>query len=225
MPLRDLQQNLELKTGRKFNFKLNDNRSTMLSVRWEPNITKVSMHRMFLTAPQNVMDDLACYLLKKENQIAPTIKAFIETNLKKLDYTNLVDKSKLISSGSVYNLDEIYSRLNCEYFNRKLNLSITWFGRHNQKNRSRATFGLYHEPMKLIKIHRMLDSHIFPDYVVDFVVYHEMLHHVCPSYVDEKGITRIHSKAFKEKESHFKEFSRAQKWIKTNQTHFFANID
>lgn len=225
MPLRDLQQNLELKTGRKFQFKVNDNRSTMLSVRWDPDVTKVSMHRMFLDAPKNIMDDLSCYLLKKENPIAPTIKAFIETNIKKLDYTGMIDRSKLISNGTVYNLREIYDRLNYEYFNRKLELTITWFGRHNQRNRSRVTFGLYHEPMKLIKIHRLLDSHTFPDYVVDFVVYHEMLHHVCPSYVDEKGITRIHSKAFKNREADFKEFDKAQKWIKNNQVHFFANID
>ncbi len=225
MPLSDLQQNLEHHSGRKFHFKLNDNRSTMLSVRWDPDCTKVSMHRMFLEAPKNVMDALACYLLRKEAQIAPTIKSFIETNLKKLDYTYLIDPSKLVSTGKVYDLKKIYNSLNYEYFNRKLDLSITWFGRPNQKNRSRVTFGLYHEPMKLIKIHRMLDNTNFPDYVVNYVVYHEMVHHVCPSYVDEKGIHRIHCKAFKEKEAGFKEFNQAQQWIKANQVNFFATLD
>lgn len=225
MPLTDLQRNLENHSGMKFQFKLNDNRSTMLSVRWDPDCTKVSMHRMFLEAPKNVMDALACYLLKKEQHIAPAIKSFIETNLKKLDYTYLIDQSKLVSIGKVYDLKDIYDSLNGEYFNRKLDLSITWFGRYNQKNRSRVTFGLYHEPLKLIKIHRMLDNKCFPDYVVNYVVYHEMVHHVCPSYIDEKGIHRIHSKAFKEKEARFREYGKAQQWIKSNQVHFFAILD
>jgi len=222
MPLRDLQQNLEYSSGKKFEFRLNDNRSTMLSVRWDPDCTKVSMHRMFLEAPKNIMDELACYLLRQKRQITPSIKAFIDTNLKKLDYSHHVDRKSLISEGNVYNLQTIYDDLNQEYFNQHLDLGITWFGKPNQKNRSRVTFGLYFNSLKLIKIHRMLDAPHCPEYVLNYIVFHEMLHHVCPSYVDEKGIHRIHSKAFKEKEEAFPDFHRAKQWIKSNHGHFFT---
>jgi hypothetical protein len=67
-----------------------------------------------------------------------------------------------------------------------------------------------------------MDSPSFPDYVVDFVVYHEMLHHVCPSYYDKKGYHHIHSKEFKEKEQEFKHFNLASDWIKRNQNNFFT---
>lgn len=224
MPLNDLQRSLEINSGKRFEFKLNDNRSTMLSVRWDPDCTKVSMHRMFLEAPKNVMDDLACYLLRKNQQIGPTIKSFIETNLKRYDYTYQINQDKLISQGTVYDLREIYDEINDEYFDRKLDLYITWFGKHNQKNRSRVTFGLYHDPLRLIKIHRLLDSRTFPDYVVNYVVFHEMVHHVCPSYVDEKGIHRIHSKEFKEMEASYHDYDKALKWIKSNQKQFFATF-
>jgi hypothetical protein len=216
-----LQKQLESSSGLKLKLKINDNRSTMLSVKWEPDCTKVSLHRIFLQAPQNVMDALACYLRRKDKSIAASVKAFIEDNLKTLDYSHQIDHSKLYCQGNVYNLREIYDELNIEYFDNKLNLYITWFGKPNQRCRSRVTFGLYHDPLKLIKINRMLDSPSFPDYIVSYVVYHEMVHHVCPGYFDANGQHHIHSKEFKEREVLFRYHDIAQHWIKENQANFF----
>ncbi len=222
MPLSDLQTRLQENIKKKVHLKINDNRSTMLSVRWESDCTRVSLHRMFLEAPNNIMDELACYVRRESKSISPSVRAFIENNLKNLDYTHLVNPSKLVSKGRFYDLQAVYDKINQEYFNNELKLFITWFGKHLQKNRTRVTFGLYHDPLKLIKINRLLDSSVFPDYIVNYVVYHEMLHHVCPSYYDEKGIHRIHSKEFKEREELFKEFNQAQSWLKQHTQYLFS---
>lgn len=215
------QQQLENSAGMKLQLKINDNRSTMLSVKWEPDYAKVSLHRMFLQAPQNVMQELACYLNGKHTKIAPSIKAYIEDNLQKLDYSHELDLSKLQTKGRVHDLNEIYADLNHEYFNKTLGLHITWFGKSQKRGKNRITFGLFHDPLKLIKINRILDNKHFPDYFVSYVVYHEMLHYVCPTYVDEKGQKHIHSKAFKEKEKEFKYYKKAQQWIRDNQNYLF----
>ncbi len=222
MLLQSFQEEIENSSGVKLKLKINDNRSTMLSIRWEPDCTKVSLHRMFLQAPQNVMQALSCYIKQEQESIGKTIKEFIEEGLKKLDYSHLVDPKKLYSQGNIYNLQTIYSDLNKQYFENKLKLHITWFGKTNQKNRSRITFGLYHDPLKLIKINRLLDSPSFPDYVVQYVVYHEMLHCVKPTYFDPKGFLRIHSKEFKEKEEEFSYYQLAKSWIKEHQAHLFC---
>lgn len=216
-----LKERLESTSGCKVKLKINDNRSTMLSVKWEPDGTKVSLHRIFLEAPKNVMDALACYIRQEDADIAPSIKAFIEDNLKHLDYSHQLDLKKLYSQGHAYNLQKIYNTLNVEYFKNKLNLYITWFGKSTPSSRSQVTFGLYHDAQRLIKVNRLLDSPSFPDYFVSYVVYHEMLHHVCPSYFDAKGQHHIHSKEFKEREVQFKYFDLAQKWIKDNEAIFF----
>lgn len=221
MGLLTLQEELEGIAGKRLKVKINDNRSTMLSVKWEPDCTKVSLHRMFLEAPRNIMEELACYL-KRENQIiSPSVKAFIEDNLKKIDYSHTVDKGNLYHQGNVYNIKQIYDELNEEYFRKRLNLLITWFGKPNQKNRSRITFGLYHDPLKLIKIHRILDTPSIPNYFISYVIYHEMLHYVCPAYIDEKGLNRVHSKEFKEREKCFRYYNLAQRWIKEHQANLF----
>lgn len=224
MSLVTFQQQVEDLSGVKLKLKINDNRSTMLSVRWEPDCTKVSLHRMFLQAPQNVMQSLACYIRQEQKMISRDIKAFIEDSLKKLDYSHTLDKSKLYIQGNIFNLKDLYDELNDEYFNGKLKLFITWFGKPSQRNKSRVTFGLYHDQLKLIKINRLLDSPTVPRYVISYVIFHEMMHYVCPSYVDEKGLHRVHNKEFKTKEARYKHFDLAQKWIKEHQTNLFANF-
>jgi hypothetical protein len=217
-----LQRQLEVKSGRKLQVRINDNRSTMLSVRWEPKCAKVSLHRMFLQAPQNVMQELGHYLKGGEKGLTPSIRAFIEDNVRKLDYSHEIDHSKLLRNGFYYNLQSIYDELNREYFQGQLKLNITWFGRSRQLTGSRATLGLYQEALRLVKIHRILDSPTIPYYVVSFVVYHEMVHHVCPPYMDRDGLHRIHSKEFRERESKFRHYKLAQNWIDENHDILFA---
>lgn len=216
------QEELESNLGKKLKLKINDNRSTMLSVRWEEDCTKVSMHRMFLDAPQEIIHALGCYIRQEHEVMAPEIRVFIEEGLKKIDYSHLVDRSKISHQGAVYNVKDLYNEVNEEYFENKLHLEITWFGKASQLNRSRCTFGLYHDPLKLIKINRILDSTEFPKYLLTYVIYHEMLHNVCPPYIDENGVNRVHSKEFKEKEEQFRYFDLAQKWIKEHQDQIFA---
>lgn len=215
------QEQLENTIGIKLRLKINDNRSTMLSVKWEPDCTKVSLHRMFLQAPKNVMQALACYLKGEHKKLAPSIKAYIEHNLQRLDYSHQLDLSELETQGRVYDLKKIYQHINHEYFEQPLGLHITWFGERRRRVCNRLTFGLYHDPLRLIKINRLLDNKNFPDYFVAYVIYHEMLHYVCPTYVDENGYKHIHSKAFKEREKKFKFFSQAQEWIQDNQNYLF----
>lgn len=211
-------EQLERNTGLKLKITINDNRTTMMSVRWNHDYTSVSLHRMFLKAPENVMDGLVYYLKRKSRVVPASIRAFIEMNARKLDHSHLIDKEKLNSKGQVYNLQKIFDDLNKQYFKNKLNLYLTWYGRGQKKYaRKYLALGLYHESAKLIKIHRMLDSPSVPFYVVSYVMYHEMLHAVCPSYFDDKGIHRIHTKEFKEREVIFPNYDEAVVWIRKHQ--------
>jgi hypothetical protein len=221
MPLSSFQKRLENDLKKSVKLIINNNRSTMLSVKWEPKCTKVSMHRFFLSAPENVMDALACYIKRKDRAIAPTLKSFIAENIQKLDYSHDLSRMKLDFQGEIYNLKYFMKNLNREYFDDKFNLNIAWFGKKNQSNRSQITFGMYYEPLKLIKINRLLDNPSIPEHFVCYVIYHEMLHHAHPSYCDENGRNHIHNKEFKMWEMKFRHFHKAQEWIKHNRDLLF----
>lgn len=221
MPLLEFQKKLENDLKKSVKLIINDNRSTMLSVKWEPDCTKVSLHRFFVDAPDNIMNSLACYIRQEEKTISSSVRSFIEDNMRKLDYSHLLEKMKLDTIGKIHNLTFFFDEINQEYFDNKIDLNITWFGRRKQKNRSQVTFGLFYEPLKLIKIHRLLDSPDVPDYMVSYVIYHEMLHYVCPSYFDERGKHRIHNKEFRERELKFRHYRIAQDWIEKNRERLF----
>lgn len=223
MSVMKFQQEIEARCGRKLKLKINDNRATMLSVRWDPDSTHVSMHRMFLEAPRNVMEDLVCYLNKKTRAPSPVVKAFIEEGTRKLDYSTKLKPSQKYTLGDVYNLERLYKQVNNEYFDGKVKLKITWYGKTTTQRRNKVTFGLYYEPLKLIKIHRLLDNLSVPDYVIKFVIYHEILHHTCPAHVDSKGTLHMHDKMFKKREEEYQHFQLAQEWIEENQPMLFGD--
>lgn len=129
---------------------------------------------------------------------------------------------RISSTGAHYNLQEIYDKLNEEYFEKKLSLAITWFGSSDRSAKRRRLLGSYQQKNRLIKIHRLLDNERFPHYFVSYVIYHEMLHHECPPR--KRGKRRIHHDVFKEREKKFKEYALAKKWEKENRKEFFTLI-
>lgn len=221
MSILTFQQEIEQTAKKKIKLKINDNRSTMLSVKWEPECTRVSMHRMFLEAPKNIMDALACHIQTENSNLCPSVKAFIEEKLTTFDYSSKMKANKFSTQGEVYDLQAMFDEINEKYFSGEISLKITWYGNKRRRRRSQVTFGLYQEATKLVKIHRMMDCTFFPDYFVKFVIYHEMLHHVCRSYYDEKGNHRIHTPEFKEREKDFEHYELANLWMKKNYNNFF----
>lgn len=217
------QSYLEGLVDKKLELTINDNRSTMLSIKWEPDRTKVSMHRIFLQAPDNVMQKLACYLNRDDEMVPRVVRHYIEEAIKKLDYSHTLDPKKLITVGKCFQLQELYADVTEEYFGETLPLFITWFGaRHPPRTtRSQLTLGLYHDQLRLIKVNRFLDRPCVPLFLIRYVIYHEILHFVSPSYVDDKGLHRIHSKEFRKMEQRFAEYEEAQRWIYENQVVLF----
>jgi len=85
---------------------------------------------------------------------------------------------------------------------------------------STMTYGLYSDSLKLIKVHRLLDRSVCPEFYVAFVIYHEMLHEVHKPYMGV-SCTRIHTPEFKAQEKQFKHFKEAVAWEKKSRRLFF----
>lgn len=202
--------------------KINDNRSTMLSVTWEADVTKVSLHRMFLHAPKSILQSLAVYLRQERKGLGADLKAFIHANIQKLGGCAKDACLAGSSKGKVYDLQKIYDALNHQYFEGRLDLKIAWFGHPHPKHHSQISFGLFYPSRGLIKVNRLLDTLSCPLYFISFVVYHEMLHHLYPPILDLKGNQKIHTDIFKKKEQLFHSYELAQAWLKNNGGIFFA---
>lgn len=214
LSLHQLEEELETRSGFKLNIRLNNNYSTMLSVRKEGRgEAKVSLHRIFLSAPQKVIHALASFIRGRRKPANPVIRAFIEEKICALDYTHRINRDKLVTRGRYHNLSELYNQVNRDYFHGQVQLYITWYGKTESRARRSLTYGLYFDPLKLIKIHRRLDRPEVPSYVVAFVIYHEILHYLCPPELGQAGRMHVHTDEFKKREAEFLQYREAQRWI------------
>jgi SprT-like family len=115
----------------------------------------------------------------------------------------------LPARGQHYDLAEIFARLNREFFQNKLSCRrIGWSARA-----SRRVLGHYDPAHHTITISRSLDSASVPSEVVEYLVFHEMLHIRFP--LERRGPRRVvHSRAFREAEKSYPGYRRVRDRLK-----------
>jgi hypothetical protein len=112
-------------------------------------------------------------------------------------------------SGARHDLVPIFERLNKDYFGAALDPPKLGWSRRT----TTALFGHYDKDHQSITISRTLDSDDVPAFVLDYVLFHEMLHLVYD--VKYKNRRRcVHGPEFKRHEGIFPRFKEAQGWLK-----------
>jgi hypothetical protein len=127
----------------------------------------------------------------------------------------------LAHEGHHHHLGDIWSRVNAEYFEGKLDLKITWFRRRFRLAPRRVVLGSYHFRSKMIRINNYLDQAHIPSYFVEYIVYHEALHHVLPPQRGKRGKRAIHHAQFKAHEKKFKLYEEVRKFQKEIKRELF----
>ncbi|MCZ2391195.1 MAG: M48 family peptidase [Acidobacteria bacterium] len=119
------------------------------------------------------------------------------------------------SEGTVYDLDSIFAALNARYFKRRVKKPVlTWSARKTYR-----ILGHHDATHGVISISRSLDSKSVPRFVVEYVMFHEMLHIVHPTKTDENGRRLNHTPAFRRDERKYFHFNAAERWIEENVRH------
>ena len=190
---------------------ITDNATVMLSIKSKKDHFSLRLHRMFLSASGDVLDELAGYI-RNSRKKTPLIRDFINRNthnLKKKPPRNI----RLLHKGKKFNVSDIFNRVNAEYFNGTISSSITWSTRSPKRSVAKRTLGSYSQETDLIRINPVLDSAGVPGYFLEFVVYHEMLH---ADLNNEPASNRrtVHSLEFKKREKLFRHYDRAMAWEK-----------
>lgn len=109
-------------------------------------------------------------------------------------------------AGAHFDLSRMFDELNRLYFGGKLERPhISWSSRN-----WRRQFGCYDPGPNQILLNRRMDRPNIPHYVVEYVLFHEMLHVKHPTR--RSGCSLVsHSPEFRNEEKRFPDFSRARR--------------
>ncbi|HEX8707371.1 MAG TPA: SprT-like domain-containing protein [Pyrinomonadaceae bacterium] len=110
--------------------------------------------------------------------------------------------------GSFYDLDKMFQRLNRRFFDGRLERpTLSW-----SQRRTRRILGHHDAAHDTIIISKTLDAADVPEWLVEYVLYHEMLHIKHPARLI-KGRRYYHTNAFRAEEQRFPYYHQAQDWL------------
>jgi predicted metal-dependent hydrolase len=192
--------------------------SLVLTIRRREDTVYVRFSDLLTRAPMEVLEGGAALLLARMYR-RRTPKALVQ---KYLEYarsdrvrsrinhmrSRRVRRVATLAQGRHHDLSNLFERLNQQYFEGKLDRPhIGWSTRS-----WRRQFGCYDPGPNQIVLNRRMDRPGIPQFVVEYVLYHEMLHVKHPT--KRSGCSLIsHSPAFREEEKRFAHFNIARKFL------------
>ena len=118
-------------------------------------------------------------------------------------------------AGRHQDLRDYLTEENHRWFEGKFRGRIGWSRMNPGQVRKRIRLGSWSEQHQLIRVHPALDTATTPDYVLRFVVFHEMLHALLGAE-ESGGRRRFHGPQFKKLEVEHPDHDRAEEWIERN---------
>ena len=192
--------------------------SLTLTIRRREEITYVRFSDLLQRAPMNVLEGAAALLLARVyRRRAPRglVRPYLEYARSYRTRGRIarmrsrrVRRVVAIPQGQHHDLGTLFDRLNQQYFGGALQRPhIGWSTRS-----WRRQFGAYDPGPNQIVLNRRMDRPEIPQFVVEYVLFHEMLHVKHPTR--RSGCTLLaHSREFRGEEKRFAQFATARKYL------------
>ncbi len=200
---------LEERVGWPISLVFTENSTTMLSVRKRNGVLHTRLHRLFLNAGNDVLNEIVSFLQGNRHEMA-RFRKFVRDNRARIQ-AGPPNKISLKTQGRFHDLWGLFNAVNEEYFGGRINAGITWGSRSPRCSVRKRTLGSFSERSNTIRINPVLDKKNVPRYYVAFIVYHEMLH-AAIGIAREGDRRSVHSREFRRREKLFKDYERAIAW-------------
>src|SRR5580704_15317550 len=188
-------------------------------IRMESGAIQVRIADILEGAPAPIVEALAYILLGKlYRRPVPRIYAHryrLYLNRReirqKLQLVRQIRGRKFVSGpeGASHNLEDLFERLNRQYFDGLLGRPLLGWSRQL----SRSLLGHFDPSHNAIIISRIFDRPAAPPLALEYVMFHEMLHLRYP--VDHNGVRRrVHTREFRQAERAFPRLAEAKELLK-----------
>ena len=188
-------------------------------IRWDEAGLQIRLADVLEGVPAQILESLANILISKLLR-RPVPRIYSERYRRFLNRKEMRRSLQLIKQvrgrkfvsgprGEHYNLDELFEDLNANYFHGLMARPLLGWSRKP----SRVMLGHYDPSHNAIILSKLLDRQSVPQFVVEYVLFHEMLHLRFP--VEHRGARRcVHTREFKAAEKQFARRKEAQEILK-----------
>lgn len=164
-------------------------------------------------APITALISIASILIGKlENvKIGEELKKdyYAYTNSMDMQISNKKIRKKIIigNNGKFHNLTLSFYRVNDKYFQGKIKKpNLSW-----SANKTFRKFGEFEPRLNVVYVSKALDDIKVPTFVVDYIVFHELLHLKYGAYFDKRE--RVHHSKIRKEEKRFEQYKEANAWL------------
>jgi len=178
----------------------------------------VRISDLFRSAPPEVIRALAYLLVARllsrkaprDHERVYRSYAFSPEVLRASDLVRKRRGRKVVSTsaGRIYDLERMFTRLNRRYFEGEIERPVlTWSQRP-----ARSILGHHDAAHNTITISKTLDSADVPEWFVEYILFHEMLHIKHPARIINSR-RYYHTAAFRSEERSYPRYEQAQQWL------------
>ena len=193
-------------------------RATLYSYKISLGFAKVKLHVVFRKASEPILTQAAQVMLSRRRhrrvfdrcEYDAFVRAIPESDFE-LPGARRGRTLAVKGPGVHRSLEESFQRVNKDYFHEQLpQPELCW-----SPVRARRLLGSYHSRKDRVIISRVFDSLKVPLYVLDYLMFHELLHKFLGIGTRDDGKRCVHGAEFRKLESQFCFFKEAQQFLKT----------
>jgi hypothetical protein len=187
--------------------------SNLYKFRTINNLTTLNISESFIHSSDQVLTAVLQTALHQKNTTASEIIRKFSLSEECSDVLLELDLIAQIATetaqGNIYNLDHLFSTINHQYFAGTMSKPrLMW-----SSILSHRKLAHYERTRDRIVISKILDHERIPQYLVEFILYHELLHkHHGIQWLNGKCM--VHTPEFKRSERKFSQFQEAEDFLK-----------
>lgn len=195
-------------------------RATLYSFRILSGVAHLKMHTAFHDASDEVLHEAAHLMLNKRRGARPSgsreaFDAFVRGlprevfDLPEARRSSNRAREETKDPGVYRSMAESFERVNVQYFGGRMQRPrLCW-----SPVCARRIVGTYQACSDRVVLTRRLDSLRIPKFVLDFVMYHELLHKALGTGRRGDGKRRVHGPEFRRLERRFLRYGEAEEWL------------
>ena len=218
LPAEDAVEALHRRLGRALGEPIDlvttTNRRTVASWRrGADGLLRVRCLAVFAEGDEDVVRALACVISGREPEAMAAVRAFAAE--RRAGTSERRQPRYAPPLGRHHDLREVFARENAAHFEGAFHARVGWSLVSKGMSRRQIRLGSWQPAHRLIKVHPVLDGARVPRYVLQFVVFHEMLHGALGgTQAGQRNV--FHTPEFRRREAAHPDHARATAWIRAN---------